>query len=419
MCDFTGRVPLRICVGCGVCLFWAFSGIFSRVTSLGVGMEASRGKDVGAQEQRRRQNGQGVQVEEENDELFSKRDRQAIMEMVVLKAISGDEVLTQVPLNEAPIWVQILDIPLNQRSVNNVRGIANRAGKFIRLDEKGAIGWGKFVRARIMPNVEKPLRKSLLIKKESGKEIAVSFRYEGIPNFCYICGKLGHVLKDCDDRSEESDEEERHNYGEWLRASPRKPYSVRLEASYEAKMPEEGGGSLVIPMGIVGASMEETGKESGRDQLSLQLDKFLTLGSGGASGHCSSAGSRCMLDFGEDIITHQAPSSGRDGDVDGAGGEIKPPPSFPMFSLGSGLGLADHGEVRPAKADGSRGRQSRKQGPKHGTDTVKFLELKERTKSRKLIQDSSDGNGGGQRDVPLQSNASGHEDLGEESIRGK
>ncbi|KAJ4838520.1 hypothetical protein Tsubulata_006103 [Turnera subulata] len=190
----------------------------------------------------------GIEVEQINrnlflSKIFSKRDRQAIVEankplffekqLVVLKAISGGEVLTQVPLNEVLLWVQLLDIPLNQRTANNVSGIASKAGKFVSFDEKGAVGWGKFVRARVLVNTYKPLRKSLMIRKEGGPMITVSFRYEGKPNFCYICGKLGHVLEECECRNEDSNEEEKHNFGEWLRESPRKPYNVRLEAIRE------------------------------------------------------------------------------------------------------------------------------------------------------------------------------------------
>ncbi|KAJ4843426.1 hypothetical protein Tsubulata_011682 [Turnera subulata] len=67
----------------------------------------------------------GIEVEQNNRnlflfKLFSKRDRHMIVEadkpwffekqLVVMKAISGDEVLTQVPLHEVLLWVQMLDI---------------------------------------------------------------------------------------------------------------------------------------------------------------------------------------------------------------------------------------------------------------------------------------------------------------------
>ncbi|KAJ4824571.1 hypothetical protein Tsubulata_047334 [Turnera subulata] len=81
--------------------------------------------------------------------------------------------------------------------------------------------------------------KSLAILKGGGNTLEVMFRYEDIPDFCYICGKLGHILNECDQTSEESDDEKRITYGEWLRASPHKPYSTKLEASRtHVHMPE-------------------------------------------------------------------------------------------------------------------------------------------------------------------------------------
>ncbi|KAJ4839681.1 hypothetical protein Tsubulata_043932 [Turnera subulata] len=151
----------------------------------------------------------------------------------------------------------ILDIPLNQRTMRNVSGIASRGGKFVGFDEKGAIGWGKFLRACILLNIDKPLRKSLTISKEGGPTMEVSFCYEGIPNFCYICGKLGHVLKKCDCYNEDSVEEEKHNFGELLRASSRKPYSVKIEAVRDLPLLNQEGAPSKGCEGLVGTITED------------------------------------------------------------------------------------------------------------------------------------------------------------------
>ncbi|KAJ4842551.1 hypothetical protein Tsubulata_042032 [Turnera subulata] len=166
----------------------------------------------------------------------SRRDQQEVLEvdkpwffekqLVVIKSITGDEALSQVELTETPIWVQLFDIPLNHHSNANVKSMATKAGRFLCFDEKGAAGWGKFVRARVALNVEKPLRKTLSIRFKGDLVIAISYRYEGIPNFCYICGKLGHLLKECELKKEESNDEEVLGFGEWMHASLRKRYSA-------------------------------------------------------------------------------------------------------------------------------------------------------------------------------------------------
>ncbi|KAJ4827180.1 hypothetical protein Tsubulata_028719 [Turnera subulata] len=129
--------------------------------------------------------------------------------VVVLKEAIRDEVLMQVELNELPIWIQLNNIPWNQRTKSNVMSIVVKAGTFLFFEEKGEQGWGRFVR---------------------GVKVEILFRYEGLPNFCYLCGKMDHLLKECDQRSEDSEEEECTLFGELLRASPRKPFKLRTEA---------------------------------------------------------------------------------------------------------------------------------------------------------------------------------------------
>ncbi|KAJ4838386.1 hypothetical protein Tsubulata_020535 [Turnera subulata] len=80
--------------------------------------------------------------------FFSKRDRLEVLDaetpwffekrVVVLKEVTEDEVLTQVDLNEVPMWIQMNNIPWNQRTPANVTNIATKAGNFLTFDERGA-----------------------------------------------------------------------------------------------------------------------------------------------------------------------------------------------------------------------------------------------------------------------------------------
>ncbi|KAJ4822428.1 hypothetical protein Tsubulata_034206 [Turnera subulata] len=121
--------------------------------------------------------------------FFAKRDRQEVLEaetpwffekrVVVMMEVTGDEVLTQVDLEEVPIWVQMHNIPWNQRSQSNVMSIALKAGTFICFDEKGEKGWGSFVRVRINMHVEKPIRRSVFI--HTGQGTKVELRTKVVP----------------------------------------------------------------------------------------------------------------------------------------------------------------------------------------------------------------------------------------------
>ncbi|KAL0367582.1 UNVERIFIED_CONTAM: hypothetical protein Sradi_3648300 [Sesamum radiatum] len=60
--------------------------------------------------------------------------------------------------------------------------------------------------------------------EESAKEkLVVSFTYEQLQNFGYLCGMLGHISKYCEERFVDGSIKPRENnsYGPWLRPSPR------------------------------------------------------------------------------------------------------------------------------------------------------------------------------------------------------
>ena len=51
---------------------------------------------------------------------------------------------------------------------------------------------------RISVDITKPLKKILFIKtEEKKKKISVAVEYEKLPDFCYCCGCLGHLYKEC------------------------------------------------------------------------------------------------------------------------------------------------------------------------------------------------------------------------------
>ncbi|KAB2621987.1 hypothetical protein D8674_024169 [Pyrus ussuriensis x Pyrus communis] len=109
--------------------------------------------------------------------------------------------LEELELDAVPFWVQIRGIPL--------------AGKFIAMEDPGhARG---FVRVRILVDTEKPLFKGCWIRRDSNKEIWVEFRYERLQDFCYKCGRIGHINTEC---SVEVSGDGEVAYGEWIKTPP-------------------------------------------------------------------------------------------------------------------------------------------------------------------------------------------------------
>lgn len=98
-------------------------------------------------------------------------------------------------------------------------------GDFEEADNRDCNRLGKFLRIKISLDLKQPVKRGTVIRFQ-GKDLKVFFRYERLPAFCFICGKLGHQMKECDEEenNEDKDYEETDErdlpFGPWLRASP-------------------------------------------------------------------------------------------------------------------------------------------------------------------------------------------------------
>ena len=57
---------------------------------------------------------------------------------------------------------------------------------------------GRFIRAKVRFDVSKPLKCCTKIRLNFEGDICwVDFRYEKLQEFCFACGILGHLVRDC------------------------------------------------------------------------------------------------------------------------------------------------------------------------------------------------------------------------------
>ena len=82
------------------------------------------------------------------------------------------------------------------------------------------LGIDKAMMFQVDIDVFNPLRRSINVRI-GGKTMWIRFKYVKLPDFCYGCKRLGHVLKGCDEVEAEEDDPNLQ-YGTWLRASPLK-----------------------------------------------------------------------------------------------------------------------------------------------------------------------------------------------------
>ena len=147
-------------------------------------------------------------------------------QLLILNEITGNEQPADVSLSYSPFWVRIHNLPFNCRSTEDVKTIASAMGAVMET-ENDELGLEKFCRVRVLVDVNKPLRRFQKIKNKNNTVVTIEFKYERLPFFCFMCGRMGHHEKDCQEAVDNEGEKEL-GWGLWLKASPRKGRSQYL-----------------------------------------------------------------------------------------------------------------------------------------------------------------------------------------------
>ncbi|XP_058764208.1 uncharacterized protein LOC131637617 [Vicia villosa] len=145
--------------------------------------------------------------------------------LLVLDRVSGEEQPSALNLHYGTFWVRIYDLPLKLRTEAMARKLGGILGSFEEMDHKEAHKNGRFLRIKATIDLKQPLKRGTVVRFKE-KNLRVHFKYERLPTFCFICGRLGHQLKDCEAAEDLSEEgfkdldEQELSYGAWLRSSP-------------------------------------------------------------------------------------------------------------------------------------------------------------------------------------------------------
>lgn len=112
-----------------------------------------------------------------------------------------DKTLDEMEFSKGEFWVQVHDLPLGMLTSECAVKFAGRIGRFVEI---GCVGEHEFLRFRVEVDVRKPLVPGFFIPRGGGRETWALVKYEGLRDFCYNCGCLGHCEESC--RSEVSTE---------------------------------------------------------------------------------------------------------------------------------------------------------------------------------------------------------------------
>ncbi|KAG8482208.1 hypothetical protein CXB51_026860 [Gossypium anomalum] len=126
-------------------------------------------------------------------------------------------------------FLRVYNIPLEFMECQTAIDIGNALGELVPIDWKDRNGgWTEFLRLKIKINISKPVRRVVKFVGNDRIEIICALKYERLPNFCYYCSLIGHILQKCKSKERDSDFNVLNlQYGGWLR--------VNLAASVEGR----------------------------------------------------------------------------------------------------------------------------------------------------------------------------------------
>uniref|UniRef100_A0A7N2KQY5 Zinc knuckle CX2CX4HX4C domain-containing protein n=1 Tax=Quercus lobata TaxID=97700 RepID=A0A7N2KQY5_QUELO len=127
----------------------------------------------------------------------------------------------------------------------SIGGILGKVEK-VDVRDKG-LNLGCYLRIRVKMDISQPLIRGSLVRMGGLESRWVEFKYECLPVFCYLCGRLHHDVKECIEwiRRAVLIKVEDKQYGPWLRATP-----DRLQKSHLVMGQQAGERARLGQMGV-------------------------------------------------------------------------------------------------------------------------------------------------------------------------
>jgi hypothetical protein len=112
--------------------------------------------------------------------------------LFIIEDFDGLSSISNFTFEKEAFWVRMFDLPLACMGMEIGRKIGATVGvvEAVDTDSRG-IGWGEYLRVKILLDITKPLPRGRKINIE-GKSSWIRFQYERLPKFCFQCGAIAH-----------------------------------------------------------------------------------------------------------------------------------------------------------------------------------------------------------------------------------
>ncbi|TXG71426.1 hypothetical protein EZV62_000005 [Acer yangbiense] len=191
--------------------------------------------------------------------------------LIVLEKPEGRGSISQLKFNKVELWIQIHDVPIICMNKRTAKWMAEQIGRVIEIPFESKDCWGKFLKVKVQIDITKPLKRWLHLKLDKSNDIVmVSLKYERLPEFCYVCGRIGHANKECSDVEAKIKALKgvSTKFGSWMRASVLNRQKMRFDQNgvgksmFQSQLKERREGKEV-GLQIVGSGSDRRGEDEG------------------------------------------------------------------------------------------------------------------------------------------------------------
>lgn len=118
---------------------------------------------------------------------------------VILKPYDEKLSASEIVFDRMEIWARIPNLPLGWMNQHRGSRAMSLLGHVVKMDvDTDGKASGVFLRAKIAIEIDKPLRRGVLLRMNKGEEPKwFATQFEKLPFYCYSCGIMGHSEIEC------------------------------------------------------------------------------------------------------------------------------------------------------------------------------------------------------------------------------
>jgi hypothetical protein len=120
-------------------------------------------------------------------------------ELIILEDFVPTKRLNEYEFKTIPIWVCLSGLPLGMMDRSTGLLVGRKLGTYEDMEVgDNDMAVGKYLRVKVRIEVSKPLLRGVLMEiDKKGSKVWCPLTYEFLPDFCFICGVLGHGMRSC------------------------------------------------------------------------------------------------------------------------------------------------------------------------------------------------------------------------------